>query len=195
MKHGISKSAAAFLIFGLGACARNEPPSPEKPASPFRLTATIQDIMDSEIDPAADFLWNAVGSTTTAAGSEDRQPRSEEQWQAVRRSAITLTEAPNLLVMEGREVAAKANKLEDSGTPGIATPDEIRRAIDQNRKTFVELAMGLQKAGLQALAATDAKNVDSLMEAGARIDEACEACHLHYWYPNAPRPPVPPNTP
>ena len=33
------------------------------------------------------------------------------------------------------------------------------------------------------LKAVDAKNVDGILDAGDRIDKACETCHLKYWYP------------
>ena len=39
----------------------------------------------------------------------------------------------------------------------------------------------------EALAAIDKKDADALSDAGETIDEACEQCHLKYWYP--------PNTP
>ena len=32
-----------------------------------------------------------------------------------------------------------------------------------------------------------ARNVDGLFDAGSRLDQACENCHLHYWYPNDQR--------
>jgi len=34
-----------------------------------------------------------------------------------------------------------------------------------------------------ALKAIDAKNVMGLLDAGEGIDNACENCHLKYWYP------------
>jgi hypothetical protein len=179
------------LLVGLAACTAKPPQPAAEPESIFRLTASIQDIMDSEVEPAANFLWDAVGSTTTDAVTEERQPRSEGDWKIARHNALMLIEAPNLLIMEGRRVAAWPRKLDESGTTGIATPPEIQRAIDAHRTEFIQLAHGLQDAGLQALKAVDARDPSGLMEAGAKIDEACEACHLRFWYPNSPRPPEP----
>src|SRR3954470_23158627 len=73
--------------------------------APFRLTASIRELMDSEVDPAADFIWASVASISTRAGLEERQPRTDEEWLEVRRHAITLIEASNLLVMKGRRVS------------------------------------------------------------------------------------------
>jgi hypothetical protein len=49
-------------------------------------------------------------------------------------------------------------------------------------------ASGLQKQALEALGAIDAKDSKALMDAGGAIDEACEACHVTYWYPNQKTP-------
>lgn len=175
---------SVLVLFGLGACEQQTQPT----TSPFRLTATIQDIMAAEVDPAADFIWESVSSETTASGSEDKQPRSDAEWLAVRHQAIVLIEATNLLLMEGRQVAVHGKSLEDADVPGISSPEEIKHAIDVDRPSFVEHVHALNDAGVSLLAATDAKNVPGLVEAGDALDHACENCHLKYWYPNSPRP-------
>ncbi len=40
---------------------------------------------------------------------------------------------------------------------------------------------GLQYSPLKAI---DTKNLQGLMDAGETIDNACENCHKHYWYPD-----------
>src|SRR4051812_8144475 len=89
----------------LPAAPSSAPGAPSAAESPFRLTASIRELMDSEIDPAADFIWGSVASISTRAGLEERQPRTDEEWLEVRRHAITLIEASNLLVMKGRRVS------------------------------------------------------------------------------------------
>jgi hypothetical protein len=149
--------------------------------SPFRLTASIRELMDSEIDPAADFIWASVASISTVAGLEERQPRTDEEWLEVRRRAITLIEATNLLVMKGRRVSAK---YEAASGAGELDTDQVQQKIDENRVAFVALAQRLQDTGLQTLAAIDAKDPAALLELGGSIDEVCESCHMTFWYPN-----------
>ena len=55
-------------------------------------------------------------------------------------------------------------------------------------QTFTQFARNLQDAASKALTAIDARNPQGLMDAGGVIDEACEACHVTYWYPNQNRP-------
>jgi cytochrome c556 len=170
--------------------------------------------MDGQIDPSADAIWDSVAFIATTTGTEDRQPRTDEEWKAVRTSAITLSEAANLLSMPGRSVAASKNHSagqpaagmlpaaesqsdqhqaadSQSGEPvglGELPPAQIQQRIDADHASFAQFARILQDAALKALAAIDAKDPQGLMDAGGVIDQACEACHMTYWYPNQARP-------
>jgi hypothetical protein len=157
---------------------------------PYRLTATVQDLMDGIVDPSADVLWDSVAYIATKKGVEDRQPRSDEEWKTVRYSAITLIEVANLLSMPGRSVAVAHNPTVAATPPGLGelSHAEIQQRIDSTHDSFVQFARNLQDAALKALTAIDAKNAQGLMDAGGVIDEACEACHVTYWYPNQNRP-------
>jgi hypothetical protein len=146
-----------------------------------RPTATIKDIMDSIVDPSADAIWESVETVVNAKGIDERQPRTDEDWAAVRKRAVALVEAPNLLVMDGRHVAQPGEKAQNNSVE--LTPEEIDAAIKQDRQAWIDLAHKLQDAALPALKATNDRNVEALLDAGEHIDVACENCHLKYWYP------------
>jgi len=152
-------------------------------AADLRPVVGIRDIMKYEVDPSADALWDSVSSTATAAGLVDKQPRSQAEWQEVRRYAVTLAEAANLLVIRGRRVALDG-PIEDADIAGILPPAEIEKKIALDRPIFVRRAQALQEAAKEALAAIDAQDSARLFEAGGKLDEACEQCHVRYWYPN-----------
>jgi hypothetical protein len=169
--------AASALVFVIVACNRAQPPAP----TPLRPTATIKDIMDSMVDPSADALWESVATIVSAAGIEERQPRTDEDWANVHRKAIELVEATNLLLMEGRHVAKPNEKSEN---PEVELqPEEIEKIIASDRAAFVNFAHGLYDAAMPALRATETRNAQALLDAGEAIDNACENCHLKYWYP------------
>jgi hypothetical protein len=170
------------------AARRGEATQPMQSAQQYRLTATIQDLMDGIIDPSADVLWDSVAYIATTKGIEDRQPRTDDEWKTVRNSAITLIEAANLLSMPGRSVAAAHAPTEAPPGLGELSHAEIQQRIDATHDGFTQFARNLQDAGLKALAAITAKDAQGLMDAGGTIDEACEACHVTYWYPNQNRP-------
>jgi cytochrome c556 len=141
---------------------------------------TIQELMDTRVDPSADVLWDSVAFIASAKGEEDRRPRTPAEWGAVRRSALALIEAVDELATPGRRVAA----VEKEPGPGELRASAIQRRIDANPAAFARHARVLESAAQKALAAIDAKNADALMTAGGIIDEACEACHVVYWYPH-----------
>jgi hypothetical protein len=148
--------------------------------SPFLITATLKELMDSTVDPSADALWDSVAISYTAQGEDERQPRTEDEWRAVRRHAVTLLEATNLLIMSGRHAAPQGTRAGD----GELAPDEIDRRIAADRNAFVQFAHGLHATAAKALEAIDRKDAEALLQAGGEIDQACEACHVTYWYPN-----------
>jgi len=194
MRH-LSAASILLALISTSGCHRAQAPPPvamptPAPAtavtvpSPFKLTATIQDIMMFEVDPSADALWESVGTIVTRKGEDDRQPRTEAEWRQARHDAIVLVEATNLLVMDGRKVALPGKKLEDEGVLGIYTAAEAQQAIDAKHDVFVEFAHALHDAAEQMLIAIDAKNPQGMLDAGETMDEVCEGCHMTFWYPN-----------
>jgi hypothetical protein len=138
--------------------------------------------MDSIIDPNAEAVWQAVGFTVDASGMHERSPQNDEEWRAVRRNAISLLEGSNLLLIPGRRVAQPHEKSEN---PGIELePAEMERLIEQDKESFYQLAHGLHDKVMIALKAIDAKDKEALLASGTAIDQACENCHVKYWYPN-----------
>jgi cytochrome c556 len=180
----------SVVALALGACAKQEPAKPVVSATAFQPTASIIDLMSGQVDPAADFLWESVATTSGPKGREEKQPRTEDEWAAVRRQALIVIEAGNLLMMEGRVVAHPGQKLENPPGPGDLTPEQSLAAITADRATFNAYARAFQDAGLLALRSIEARNVEAFLEAGGVIDEACEQCHKKFWYPGGGAPPA-----
>ncbi|HEY0799297.1 MAG TPA: hypothetical protein VGD54_00525 [Steroidobacteraceae bacterium] len=194
-----AKSRRLFPLFSgvlaLAACQKSEvaavPAAPAAPASPFAITASIQELMDAVIDPAADALWDSVGTTVTLQGTETRQPRSNEEWQEVRRRAIALIEGTNLLVMDGRKLVAPGSAVLDQNTQGVLNAKEGQDLLDTQHQAFVQFAHALHDVGRQMLTAIDAKDPAGMMNAGSAMDTVCENCHLTFWYPKQVIPELP----
>jgi len=160
-------------------CVRQKPGEAE-----YRPTTTIKDLMDGMVDPAADTIWDSVATKITTKGKEEKAPHTAEEWRTVRRSALQLVEASNLLQIPGRHVA----KPGEQNNQGIELqPDQIEALINQDRAAWITFAHGLHDAATQALSAADAKDPSKVLESGEQIDNACEHCHQQYWYPHPPR--------
>jgi hypothetical protein len=151
--------------------------------SSLEPVAGIQDLMANMIDLAADFLWESVSTSVTIAGTEEKQPRTDAEWNEVRKHAILLTEGANLILMEGRHVAREGHQLEDHGTEGNLTAAESEQAIKADRATFESFATALRGVGKSMLAAADERKPQGILDAGDTMDQVCEGCHLKFWYP------------
>ncbi len=141
--------------------------------------------MDSMVDPSAEFIFDSVAQIADEHGITEKAPHTDEEWKEVRRRAVQLLEAPNLLVVSGRTVARAGERSEN---PKVELqPEEIQKLIDADHAAFSARALVLQDAAAAALKAIDAKNAKGLFDAAGQLDHACENCHLHYWYPNDER--------
>lgn len=140
---GLVVTAAALL----SGCSRPEEPPPFKPL------ANNQVLMRSVIEPAADVIWNSVGTILTTQGTEDLRPRTDEEWARVRDNAILLTESGNLLMM-------------------------VPRALDNDE--WMTASQALINTGTAAVTAAEAKNADDLFTAGGHIYSSCTNCHQKY---------------
>ena len=69
--------------------------------------------MDAMVDPSADVLFESIAEIADENGITHKAPRTDEEWQQVRRHAFVLLEAPNLLIMEGRKVAQPHERSEN----------------------------------------------------------------------------------
>ena len=181
--------ASAFLLLlaaGFAACAG-------EPAADMEPTATVEELMRSMIDPAADAIWDALVIEATADGIVETRPESAGDWLRLRRHALTLAEASNLLLIQGRRIAGPESRSE---LPGIDLhPDAIQELVADDWNGWAETARGLRATSGVVLDAVENRDVDALLVAGTELDLACEDCHARYWYPgNAdPRPATPEN--
>jgi hypothetical protein len=130
------------------ACARPPEPPPFKPVAGVRL------LMLALLDPAADTLWDAVRFEMTLEGTQEFRPQTDEEWAAVRNSAVLLAESGNLLMME-------------------------RRAMDQG--DWMAWSSALVDAGEAAMQAADARDPDAIFDVGGQVYETCAGCHAQYW--------------
>jgi hypothetical protein len=123
-------------------------------AAPVHAVASVKQLMAGLIDPAADAVWGSVGTIITAAGTEERRPRTDKEWEEVRNAALHLTEGGNLLMLGDRA---------------------------KDHDAWWRMSRALVDAGAVALKAAEEKNVQALFDAGEGITIACDTCHGVYW--------------
>lgn len=188
-RYRISVAALVLVTTSvLAGCAAPVPDTPQTPAPaapPFRPVASIREVMTGIIDPSVDAVWNSVKTVIEGGRMTDHAPATDQDWAEVRRHAVIVSEAANLLLMHDRPVAPSGAT---ASSDVVLAPEKIRELIEQNRDGWYFYVQALQDSLTPALAAIDAKNSQALLDAGEQIDTACENCHQTFWFPNAVAP-------
>ena len=138
---------STVLLFGC-ATASYAPAAP-----PFRTVASVKQLMEWVIDPAADIIWDSVKSVSTDAGTKEFAPHTDAEWATVRNATVVVAESGNLLMIESRA---------RDGKEWMSAARRLTIAADIGRK------------------AAESRNADALFAAGGDIYEACSGCHRRY---------------
>ena len=149
---GVCLYVAGIGFVIAGARAARAVPAVEKAPETVPV-ATVKQIMKGIVTPAAMTVFNSVSTTVSIKGIEERQPRTDEEWEMVGNAAAALIESGNLLMM---------------GT----------RAIDKG--DWVKMAQALIDAGRKTLNAVKEKSPESVLESGEAVNTSCDNCHRRY---------------
>ncbi|HTD42605.1 MAG TPA: hypothetical protein VK687_00420 [Bryobacteraceae bacterium] len=114
------------------------------PSEPFPPSASVKQLMLDLIHPSSNDILLAI-----YRGG----PKDDKDWAAVRRSAVTLAESGNMLMMRGR-------------------------ARDQG--DWMKDAKLLVDAGNAAYKAAQAKDGSALAALAGAVDASCTTCHKQY---------------
>ena len=179
---------ATMALIGVvgGVACQSKPAATEPAAELFRTTSSVREIMQSIVAPSAQGLWDSVGTISNSKGTVDLAPRTDAEWAAVRRHAVTLIESSNLLLIRGRHVApegATTLKADDADPGAELQPAEIEKRVNANWPGWTSMAIALHGAGTAMLKTIDAKDAAALETTGSELDGICENCHLAFWYP------------
>lgn len=115
--------------------------------------ASVMQIMNGIMAPAAYVVYDAVGTIISVDGVEEIAPQDDEEWAVVANSAAALVESGNLLLLGDRAV--------DDGD-------------------WVTITRALIDAGTIALAAAEAQDTEGILDAGSDINMTCDDCHAIY---------------
>jgi hypothetical protein len=144
---------------------------------------SVKQIMQTMVDPAADAIWDSVGTLITAKGVIHHQPQTEAEWQQMRRHALTLISATNLLSTRARTLVPPGGKVADEGSVGVLTAAQGQKLLDERHEEFAQFARALHDVSEQMLRAIDARDPKAMLDVGGTMDDVCEGCHRTFWYP------------
>jgi hypothetical protein len=185
--------AGAMLVF-VSSCSRpaeNPSTATNQPASgprsligePITPVVSVKELMKYMIDPVSDNIFDAVWWDTTKAGVVKHEPKTEDDWDRVRTGAVSLAEGIELLKVP-RPWTPPGDVNNSTGpNPPELSPTEIQAKLEKDPVFWEAKIQALRNAALEVVEVAKKKDVSALFSASADVDEACEACHLEYWYP------------
>lgn len=179
---------SALLAALVTATCSNAAPEP-KPAPAKTLigemtpVVSVKELMENMIDPLSDFIFDAVWWDNTVTGIEEHKPMTDEDWEKVKTGAVGIAEGIELLKVP--RPWTPAGDLNDSQGPNAPelSPTQIQAKLENDPVLWTAKIQALRNVGLEVLEIVKKKDSNALWQAGGDLDDACEACHLEYWYP------------
>jgi hypothetical protein len=197
----LNTSGAALAVVAVSALSCSSPSTPPAASSrtagqlsPFltrspelwgdlKPVVSVKELMRDMLDPASDYIFDAVKLTITKNGAVETVPKTEEDWNKIRTGAVTLAEGVYLLKMQ-RPFAPPGDENNSSGA--VATelsPAQIKAKLEHDPVLWNAKIEALRNVALEVMDIVKAKRTSELWDAGGNLDQACESCHLEYWYP------------
>jgi hypothetical protein len=155
----------------------------EQPAS---QSATLHQIMKTEVDPRADDVWAIGNAHMDKDAGLNGATMTSADWARLSSTAANLKRGaqdlaslpdPITVVQPGDKIAYQDEAWADK-------PEAVQQNIDEDPQGVRDLANALSQHMDDLIAAAnkhDAKAAGKLLN---EIDGVCESCHVKYWYPS-----------
>jgi hypothetical protein len=173
----------------------SHPPEPSVAATPrapqpqlwgeLKPIVSVKELMRDMLDPAAPTTSSTRSKIVyTRKGAVETTPKTEKDWDKIRIGAVTLVEGVYLLKIP-RPFAPPGD--ENNSTGPEAT--ELSPAQNQQRSSRRTPCCGTPRS--KRCETSDSRSSKSSRPGrstscgtrGHNLDQACESCHLQYWYP------------
>ncbi len=118
--------------------------------TPYKPVMSVKELMHSTVQPLSNDVFD---SAVWVNGVPTGVPVTDEEWDEVRDSALTLAEAGNLLMMPPRA---------------------------RDTSSWMVRAQALVDAAATAAKVTESKDLEKMFRAGGGLDATCDACHNLY---------------
>ena len=140
-----------FVVVGAGEALKSPAAAAATPAA--KPLATVKQVMLGIVGPSAAIVFDAVSTTVTRTGTEEKAPKTDEEWALVGAAGASLAEAGQLLMTESRAV---------------------------DRGDWIKMSQQMIDAGLATLKAVESKDKDGVLNAGEPLNASCDNCHQRY---------------
>jgi len=141
------------FVIAAARTSRTIAPSQSSVAPSLVPVASIKQIMNGIVDPAAQRIYMSVGTNSTKNGIETYGPKTDDDWAKLGNDAAAIIESGNLLLI---------------GNLAIDNGDWIKMT-----HAMVDAAKGVLKA-------TQDKKMDAVLSTGGDLNTSCDNCHDKY---------------
>ncbi|HEX7137485.1 MAG TPA: hypothetical protein VF219_06550 [Vicinamibacterales bacterium] len=149
----------------------------------LKPVVSVKELMRDMIDPASDFVFDSVGTIITKKGRVEKVPKTDADWDRIRVGAVTMAEGAYLLKIP-RPFAPPGDENNSTGPePPELSPAQITAKLQADPVLWNAKIEALRNVGLEVMDIVKRRDVNELWDAGENLDQACENCHLEYWYP------------
>ena len=150
---GLFVSSIGFVIAAERTARTASPQAAAPPQPAVPPVATVKQIMAGVVAPSATSIWDSVATTVSAAGIDEKMPRTDAEWAQVATSAAVLADSASLLLAGGRAV---------------------------DTEDWPKMAQAMATAAAKALKAAEAHSSDGILMVGDEINQTCDNCHERY---------------
>src|SRR4051812_27146698 len=177
-----------LLSLGLLTAACSPAPKADQPKASelwgdMKPVVSVKELMHDMIDPASDFVFDAVSQVMTKDGLVEKSPKTDEDWDKIRFGAVTMAEGAYLLKVQ-RPFAPENVPIKTMGAEHVElSPQEMMAKVRKDPVEWNARIEALRNVGLEVLDIVKKKDAKELWDASENLDEACESCHRSYWYP------------
>jgi hypothetical protein len=146
MRRCVPLALSAGVILAVAACSTQAAP-------PYKPTATVMQLMEGPLAHAAEVYWGSVSTIVDKDGVHENFPKTDEEWEAVWASALTIAESGNLMMIPPR--------AKDDGD-------------------WMTFSSQLIDAGMAAAKAAEEKDREKVLQEGGNVYTVCTNCHMKY---------------
>jgi len=149
----------------------------------MKPVVSVKELMRDMIDPISDNIFESVGDEWSRSGTIEHRPRTDEDWDRIRVGAVTMAEGAYLLKVP-RPFTPPGDENNSTGPEAEElSPAQIADKLQKDPVLWNAKIEALRNVGLEVLDIVKRRDVNELWDAAENLDQACENCHLEYWYP------------
>jgi hypothetical protein len=168
-------------------CSSSKPAPSAAPVQPLwgemKPVVSVKELMRDFIDPASDYVFDAVAIVIDKKGEVETSPSTDVDWERLRAGAVMLAEGAYLLKVP-RPFAPPGDENNSTGPdPEELSPAQIKAKLEADPVLWNAKIEALRNVGLEVLEIVKRKDPKELWDAADNLDQACESCHVAYWYP------------